>query len=291
MFIFKIAMPYITPFDPWKSPLCTCPPKYSLNPYTGCGHGCLYCYASIFIKDFYSPRPKKEFLKKIEKELPKLPPESLISLSNSSDPYQPLEKIHKSTRMFLDLIKGLPLKVLIITKSNLVLRDIDLLKKLRVAVAITITTKVYQVRLEPGAPSFEERLLALKVLSQEGIPTIVRIDPIIPEINEEEALEVLTEVLPFVKHVVVSTYKANPRSLKRLIKAFPEKAKILTDLYLQKGEKKKGGIYLPEEIRKSLIEKIYNKVNQIKEVSFATCREGLVEFSFQGRCDGSFLLN
>ncbi|WP_245540261.1 SPL family radical SAM protein [Thermodesulfobacterium thermophilum] len=291
MFIFKIAMPYITPFDPWKSPLCTCPPKYSLNPYTGCGHGCLYCYASIFIKDFYSPRPKKEFLKKIEKELPKLPPESLISLSNSSDPYQPLEKIYKSTRMFLDLIKGLPLKVLIITKSNLVLRDIDLLKKLKVAVAITITTKSYQARLEPGAPPFEERLLVLKVLSQEGIPTIVRIDPIIPEINEEEALEVLTEVLPFVKHVVVSTYKAKPQSLKRLIEAFPEKAKTLTALYLQKGEKKKGGIYLPEEIRRSLVKRIYHRVNQVKGVGFATCREGLVEFSFQGRCDGSFLLN
>ena len=56
-------MSYIQPFDPWKSPLCTCPPKYSLNPYTGCGHKCLYCYATSFIKNFYTPRPKKDFLK------------------------------------------------------------------------------------------------------------------------------------------------------------------------------------------------------------------------------------
>jgi len=283
-------MSYISLFDPWQSPVCTCPPKYSLNPYTGCGHGCLYCYASSFIKDFYSPRPKKDFLKKVKKELLKLPPGSLISLSNSSDPYQPLEKTYKLTRSFLKLILGLPLNLLIITKSNLILRDLDLLKKLKAAVAITFTTKDYQKKLEPWAPPFEERLLALKTLYKAGIPTIARIDPIIPGINEDESLELLTEVLPFVKHVVTSTYKAKPQSFNRLTKAFPEQARRLKTLYVKLGEKKKGGVYLPEELRRGLIKRLYQKVKEINEVSFATCREGLPEFELNERCDGSFLI-
>jgi DNA repair photolyase len=83
MIIWRI----IRPFDPWQSPLCTCPFKYTVNPYTGCGHGCLYCYASSYIKDFFRPRPKENILINVRKDLQSLPKGSVVELSASSDPF------------------------------------------------------------------------------------------------------------------------------------------------------------------------------------------------------------
>jgi len=282
-------MSYIQPFDPWKSKLCTCPPKYSLNPYTGCGHRCLYCYATSFIKNFYSPRPKKNFLETVERELKTIPEGTLISLSNSSDPYQPLERVYKYTRKFLELLTKKPYRVLIITKSDLILRDLELLKQLRCAVSITITSKTFYSKLEPGAPGYDKRLNALKVLSYEGIPVCVRLDPIIPGINDKEVLEIFDEVAPFVKHVTASTYKAKPDSLKRLINAFPEKRTFIEDLYLKNGKKLGNAIYLKDETRYELIYPLYKKAKEYG-ISFATCREALKDFENPQRCDGSFLI-
>lgn len=282
-------MAYIVPFDPWKSEFCTCPPKYTLNPYTGCGHKCLYCYASSFIKNFYYPRPKKNFLKVISKELANLPKGSLISLSNSSDPYQPLEEKLNLTRNFLELLLDYNFKVLILTKSDLVLRDIDLLKKIKCAVTITLTSKTLSSVLEPGAPSFERRFNAIKILSKENIPVGVRLDPIIPYINEEEILEIAKEVIPYVKHVTVSTYKAKPDSLKRLSECFPKFETLWKELYYEKGEKYRGSFYLQKDLRRSLIQKVYDVCKPFR-INFATCRENLKEFIKPGLCDGSHLI-
>jgi len=93
-------MDVIRSFDPWKSKICTCPEKYSLNPYTGCGHGCIYCYAT-YIRNFYKPRRKKDLLKRIRKDLEKIPRGSIISISNSSDPYAPMDKKYEDTRKCL----------------------------------------------------------------------------------------------------------------------------------------------------------------------------------------------
>lgn len=283
-------MPYIQPFDPWKSPLCTCPPKYSLNPYTGCGHRCLYCYATSFIKNFYKPRPKKDFLKIVEKELKKLPENSLISLSNSSDPYQPLESIYKYTRKFLELLTEKNYRILIITKSDLVLRDLDLLKNLRCAVSITITSKNLSSKLEPGAPSYERRINAIKSLYKANIPVSVRLDPVIPGLNEKEILEILDEVAPFIKHITASTYKAKPDSLKRLTDTFPEKRVFWEELYLKDGKRLGNAIYLKDKIRYELINPLYKKAKEYK-ISFATCREALKMFENPQKCDGSFLIS
>lgn len=282
-------MPYLQPFDPWKSPLCTCPTKYSLNPYTGCGHRCLYCYATSFIKNFYHPRPKREFLRIIEREIKNIPEGSLISLSNSSDPYQPLEKTHKLTRKFLELLLEKNYRILIITKSDLVLRDLELLTKLRFAVSLTITSKTLYPKLEPFAPSYEKRLQAIKVLSEAKIPVSVRLDPIIPGLNEGEILEILDEIAPYVKHITVSTYKAKPDSLKRLIDAFPEKKSFFEKLYLKEGKRFGNAIYLRDEIRYKLIYPVYQKARRYN-LSFATCREGLKDFENPEKCDGSFLI-
>ncbi|PMP61423.1 MAG: radical SAM protein [Caldimicrobium thiodismutans] len=283
-------MPYLQPFDPWGSKLCTCPPKWSLNPYTGCGHRCLYCYASSFIPRFYEPRPKKDFLRKIERELEKLPENSIISLSNSSDPYQPLEEKFRLTREFIIRLTSKKVKLLIITKSDLILRDLDILSKLEVVIALTLTSKSLSKILEPGAPSYEKRLNALKEIKKRGFKTVVRIDPLIPEINLEEAKEVLYESLPYADHFVLSTYKAKADSLERLCKAFKERELLLKRLYLKEGIFVRGSRYLPLEIRRKILLPFIEVIEKTGK-SYALCREGLKEYATKkGFCDGSFLL-
>jgi len=283
-------MPYLQPFDPWRSGLCSCPPKWSLNPYTGCGHGCAYCYASSFIPRFFEPRPKKDFLKRIDRELHLLPEGALISLSNSSDPYQPLEERFKLTRALLERLLDKKVKLLILTKSDLVLRDLDLLEKIPCVISFTITSKELSNVLERGAPSFEARLSALKELRKRGFRCVVRLDPVIPGINEEEILEVYKEVKNFADHFVLSSYKARPDSLKRLCALFPEKAPLLRELYLKRGEFIQGSRYLTLSKRLELLSPLIFCLKRDAK-SFAFCREGLSEYFRQGLCDGSFLLN
>ena len=128
----------ITPFDPWKGKLCTCPKKYSFSPYTGCSHACIYCYITSYIPNAFNARLKKDLFRRLKKELHKV--DTYISMSNSSDPYTPEEEKLKATRKCLHIFKENRVATLIITKSHLVARDIDLLSKMKVAVSISITT-------------------------------------------------------------------------------------------------------------------------------------------------------
>ncbi|MFH8132551.1 MAG: radical SAM protein, partial [Candidatus Aenigmatarchaeota archaeon] len=156
-------MKVINFFDPWKSKLCTCPKKYSFSPYTGCSHSCLYCYASSYIKKFFNCRPKKDLLKKLEEDLKKVDKRFPISVSNSSDPYVPEEEKLKLTRDCLRYFAFHDCKILLITKSDLVLRDLDILSRMRSCVSITITTLNEEIakKLEPKAPSPEKRIKAV----------------------------------------------------------------------------------------------------------------------------------
>ncbi|MDI6639569.1 MAG: hypothetical protein QMD78_01965, partial [Methanocellales archaeon] len=85
-------MDVIRKFDPWGDPLCTCPPKYSFSPYTGCSHRCAYCYITSYIPNAFNCRPKKDLLKRVKKDVSKVDLAIPISISNSSDPYPPEEK-------------------------------------------------------------------------------------------------------------------------------------------------------------------------------------------------------
>ena len=181
-------MSLITLFDPWKSKLCTCPQKYSLSSYTGCSHGCLYCYASSYIVNFAKPREKKDFLKRLEREVKKLPPGSFITMANSSDPYLGLEEKLKLTRQALGILKNYHLKLMIVTKSSLVVRDLDILKEFKsIVVAISLTTlnETLTKKLEPNVCLPKERLKAIKTLSAH-IPVVCRFDPLIYPLNTGE---------------------------------------------------------------------------------------------------------
>ncbi len=285
------AMEVVNKFDPWEGELCTCPEKYSLNPYTGCGHRCIYCYAT-YIPNFFKPRRKKNLIERVEKDFERPPPGSIISLSNSSDPYTPMDKKYKNTRKCLKTLKRHDLRIIIVTKSNLVLRDIDLLKELNVAVTFTITAleeEIYR-RLEPNAPSPMKRLEAIEKLEEAGIPTGLRLDPIFPELTVEESRKIVREAVEAgVRHVVTSTFKPRRDGWNRFKEAFPRVAKKLKSLYFELGEKIDNSWYLPAKIRKHMVEAVKSECIE-QGVDFATCREGFAEIKTSNSCDGSHLI-
>ncbi len=269
----------ITPFDPWKSKLCTCPKKYSFSPYTGCSHACIYCYISSYIPNAFKARLKKDLFRRLKKELHKV--DTYISMSNSSDPYTPEEKKLKATRKCLRIIREHDVPLLVITKSDMVARDIDLLSDMRASVSITITTLSSKKAaiMEPHAPPPMKRIEALKKLSKDGIRCSVRLDPIIPGFNDEEIEKIVEKVAPHVEHIVSSTIKPRYDSMRRL--------EGIMDMGSYKWQRIGNAFYLPKEQRFELLHRVEEACKRYG-LSFATCREG---YKFKAKsCDGSHLI-
>ncbi len=288
-------MSVVTLFDPWKDPLCTCPLKYTCSPYVGCGHGCLYCYISSYIPRAFEPRPKREFIKRLVRDLRRVNPELPISMANSSDPYTPPEERVHLMREALRLLVMRGYKIQIITKSILVLRDLDIIRKGNVAISVTITTLDERLasKLEPGAPSPVHRLKALSILSRSDIPCILRLDPLLPSLNcdEKQIRELVKKAAEAgVMHIVASTYKARPDSLARLRKAFPMLAEEYYELYKVRGVRMKRTVwYLEERLRRELL-KIVREAALDEGLTFATCREGMSDLNVSPTCDGTHLI-
>ncbi len=285
------SLSVIRKFDPWNSPLCTCPFKLTLNPYTGCGHGCIYCYARGYIPNFDKPRLKENLLTRVLKDLDRIPRGTLISMSESSDPYQPLEETYRLTRKVLKLLLRRGMKVLIVTKSDLVVNDVDILDPHSVAVSITITTLDDDLAklLEPGAPPPSRRLEAVVRLSSEGFRVTVRVDPIIPELNDspkeiEDLIKASAEA--GARHIVSSTLKVKPHVMSGLSKVFPQLKQKFIKLYYEEGTRIQGYRYLPSDLRLKYME-LVARLSRKYGMSFSTCREGLEHLNTPGiPCDG-----
>jgi DNA repair photolyase len=282
-------VPLISHFDPWRSGLCTCPSKLTFNPYTGCDHQCTYCYASSYIPNFKECHPKKDALATLKREAAKLKGET-ISISNSSDPYPRAEATQGLTRRCLEILVESNCKIQIITKSNIVTRDDDLLCKVPSTVALTITTEDDNLAktLEPYAPSPTQRLRAAQDLTKAGIPVSVRIDPIIPFVNDQPQKLIATLASIGVKHVTASTYKAKADNWKRLTQAMPQLAEKLKLLYFVQGEKMGGSALLPKELRYKIL-KNTRDLAEAHGLKFGVCREGLAQLN-TAPCDGSWLM-
>jgi DNA repair photolyase len=269
--------------------MCTCPPKLTFNPYTGCDHQCTYCYASSYIPSFSDFRPKKDQLAALKREAAKLNGET-ISIANSSDPYPRAEASEGLTRRCLEILVESNCKIQIITKSNIVVRDDDLLSKVPSTVALTITTDDDNIAklIEPHAPLPSLRLRAAQDLIKKCIPVSVRIDPIIPSVNDQPQKLISALASIGVKHLTCSTYKAKPDNWMRLAQAMPKVAEKLKPLYFQQGEKIRGNTLLPKEFRFKLLKSVRD-LAVANDMKFGVCREGLPELN-TASCDGSWLM-
>jgi len=284
-------MSLIIDFDPWSSSLCTCPKKYSLSAYTGCGHGCLYCYASSYIRDFSNSREKKDFLGRLQKEIKKIPSGSIIAMANSSDPYLPLEEKLKLTQSALKILKNYSIKLNIVTKSSLIIRDLELLKEFKaVVISLSFTTLDENLsrKLEPLAPKPKERLQTIEKLSK-FIPVAVRLDPLIFPLNTENIKKTIKAIKNVgARQIITSTYKAKPDNYKKMTDAFSEHKAVWDQLYLRRGERLNRYIYLPKKLREELIGKI-RKAALEESLNFSSCREGFANLNTVN-CDGTSLV-
>jgi len=226
-------------------------------------------------------------LAKIDARLP-------ISMANSSDPYPPIEQDLGVTRRCLKILLPRGFKVMIITKSDIIVRDVDLLSRGNCAVSFTITTLKDELAsiIEPRAPRPRDRIKAIKVLSEAGVPCILRIDPIIPGLNDvEEDIKRLVDeaVKAGVKHISSSTYKAKPDNLARMVKAFPDKASYWRELYYEGGIRIGASRYMREGLRLNLM-KMVKEIVEEYGLTFSTCREGFPRLTTSPTCDGTHLI-
>jgi DNA repair photolyase len=249
----------------------------------------VYCYASSYIPRFFECRPKKELISRLRREVGKLKGEA-VSMANSSDPYPEAEAERCLTRRCLEILSKASCKLQIITKGTTVTRDIDLLSKTCSMVSITITTidEALAKLTEPYSPSPAERLRAVETLISKGISASVRIDPIIPFVNDDSQALVKTLAEIGVKHVISSTYKIRHDNWQRFSAALPKTAERLRPLYFEKGEKLGSYVVLPKELRLKLMKAVRDAVTSFG-MRFGTCREGL-SYLNTATCDGSWLM-
>lgn len=175
---------------------------FVINPYTGCSHACLYCYARFMKRFTNHPEPWGDFVD-VKINAPDLIPENTekyknrsITIGSVTDPYLPLEAKYKLTRQILERLIPLQPHLDIITKSDLILRDIDLLKQFDdciIAVSASFSEKKAKNKLEPRSMPTARRLEALKKLHKAGIKTALFISPIFPEISDWRKLIDLTK--------------------------------------------------------------------------------------------------
>jgi DNA repair photolyase len=185
---------------------------YAINPYIGCAHACVYCYARFMRRMGHKGErwgsfvdAKVNALEMLQAEAPKRSMGQVL-LSSVTDPYQPLERKYKLTRGSLELLLERQFPVSILTKSDLVLRDLDIIRKFdTIEVGFTLTSYNDATRraFEPGASPVERRLAALREISEEGIPTWAFIGPVLPYLTEDGLEPLLDELAGCVNRVLI----------------------------------------------------------------------------------------
>lgn len=182
----------------------------SLNPYRGCEHGCIYCFArpthaflnlspglDFETKLLVKPRAAEILERQISKPSYKV---DTLAMGTNTDPYQPIEREWKVTRSVLETLSRFNHPVSIVTKSALITRDVDILADLaernlaKVAISVTTLDPRLARMMEPRASAPAKRLDAIKTLVDAGIPTAVLVAPLIPAINDHE-IETIVETI------------------------------------------------------------------------------------------------
>ena len=236
---------------------------YVINNYVGCNHGCIYCYAE-FMKRFTNHTEKwGEFLdvkkfneEKFVKYLKKINSDKKILMSSVTDPYNPYEIKYKSTRNILKLFiqaNNEHIHLEILTKSLLIFRDIDLLKKIKnITVGISLNTLNDNLRrqIEPCAGSIKSRIEILKKLKGENIPVYLFISPIFPMLTQlEEIIATCKDTVDFIYFENLNLRGRYKKTILDFIsKNFPEYSQLYQDIYTK--NKKEYWYLLMEDINR-----------------------------------------
>jgi len=181
---------------------------YCINPYVGCFNGCRYCYATFMKRFTGHPEAWGTFVdakvngpEVLQTQIRKAR-KGLVMISSVTDPYQPLEKDYRLTRRCLEVLLEYQFPVHILTKSPLVVRDMDLIKEFKeIEVGVTVTTDDETIRgiFEPQAPSIDARIQTLKTLHENGVNTYAFVGPLLP--MDPEALS--ERINPYVQSVLI----------------------------------------------------------------------------------------
>jgi DNA repair photolyase len=179
----------------------------SINPYRGCEHGCIYCFArpthaylglspGLDFEAKLFAKPEAPELLARELSAPSYVPKT-IAIGTNTDPYQPIERRYEIMRRILQVLERAGHPVGIVTKSNLILRDLDILARMarrnlvRVGISVTSLDPKLARIMEPRAPTPPRRLEAVRELAAAGVPTGVMVAPVIPAINDPEIERIL----------------------------------------------------------------------------------------------------
>jgi len=235
---------------------------YTLNPYLGCPHNCVYCYNQHFLSKIRPGKEKWGDFLEIKLNAPEILEKEItgryknqqeeVFLSTVTDPYNPLEKQHQLTRRCLEILAKYQWPVQILTKSDLVLQDLDVFKKFRhrieIGFTITILDPSVQMIFEPGAGPIGKRIEALKKLKKAGFKTYAFVGPILPHFtNLKQIFEVLKDKTDKIWFDTLNTRKENWQGLERALKLhYPRFLSEYKKIFFEK--RKEYEIQLREEI-------------------------------------------
>lgn len=214
-----------------------------INPYTGCPHKCAYCYAEFMKRFTNHTEPWGDFLDVKQCDI-RFQPEKYagkkILLSSVTDAYNPFEKKYGITRRILEALLPVGAKISILTKSDLVLRDMDLFQQfpsIQITFSINSLDDSFRKIFEPHASPISQRLNALQTLYDKGIATALFMSPIFPALSDFETL--LETTRPFVDEFWFENLKLRnlyrQRVLDLITRHYPEHLPLYEKIYLRKN--------------------------------------------------------
>ena len=242
---------------------------FVINPYIGCQHGCIYCYAEFMIR-FTGHKGDKwgEFLDIKTYDFDKIKPERYdgkrILLSSVTDPYLPLELKYENTRKILEKLIGTKAEISVLTKSKFVTRDIDLFKKfenLKVGISINSLDSNFAKLVEKGASRPQERLKALKEVHDNGIKTYTFISPFFPRITDYKAI--IEETIDYTDSYNFENLNFRPHNVPRILKLIKAHYPDLVSVYQE--FRKDNSLW---DLIESEIESYCDKLNLTYKIEF-----------------------
>ncbi len=218
---------------------------YVINPFIGCQHGCIYCYAEFMIR-FTNHKGDKwgEFL-----DIKTFNPNQItplkyegkrILLSSVTDPYLPLERKYRNTRKILEKLVETKAFISILTKSKLVERDIDLFvqfKNIEVGISISTLDENFARIVEPAASKPIDRLKAVQNIFNAGIPTYIFISPFFPKITNYE--KIIEETIKYTSRYMFENLNFRPHNISRILNVikqhYPQHLYLYNELLKERG--------------------------------------------------------